>query len=145
MKTPREVLLDRHALAVEKLDSLRRQAVRAAGAECQAAPGRASQLATAIRRAPAICFRELIWPARRVWAGFAVVWLALLVVNLAQSDRTATAAGAQPAPADMLRAWEQQQQIVTELIGQAETPTADRPRRGAPRPRSQRENGWLIT
>jgi hypothetical protein len=43
---------------------------------------------------------DLIWPCRRVWAGFAVVWLVILALNIAERDPAPSPARAasQPSP-----------------------------------------------
>jgi anti-sigma factor RsiW len=81
---------------------------------------------------------ELIWSARRIWAGFAFVWLMIAAVNLAVTDHAVTteANGKKPAPATFM-AWDQERQMLAEWIGQVETHEADRPKPLMPRPRSE--------
>lgn len=70
MKTPREILLARHADASAELDALRRSVV----AELKPAesPGWL-----------AVAWRELFWQPRLVWTGLAAVWVFLLGGNIA--------------------------------------------------------------
>lgn len=96
----------------------------------------------------ALAFRvwwgELIWPARRVWAGFAAVWLVLLAVNLTDSEegRSASVASATP-PKEVVLALKQQRQLLTELLFSAPPEPAEPPRR-APQPRSELQPVWMI-
>jgi hypothetical protein len=146
MKTPREFLLRRHAPANEKLDAIREEAVRAAAdVNRRSAPNREATFAAAVSRMVTTPFREIILPARRIWAGFAVAWLVIVAAHLADTERTArTEAGLRPAPAGMLMAWERQQKLMAELIGQTETQEGDRPKPARPQPRTQRQPEWSI-
>jgi hypothetical protein len=76
MKTPREILLERHRRAEPGLDEVRRKAlvvvVASSSAETSETvrdPG--GPILAALRKA----WMELIWPSRRAWAGLAVLWL----------------------------------------------------------------------
>lgn len=77
MKTPRELLLARHDSIRPRLDAVRRAVV----AE-HVGPEPVGQ-ATAGLSFLARLWSELFWPSRRVWAGLAVAWLAILGLNLA--------------------------------------------------------------
>jgi len=147
MKTPREILLKHHAPANEKLDAMREETVRvAADVNRRSIPNRKVTFAAAVSRMVTTPFRELILPARRIWAGFAVAWLVIVTAHLADNDRAARAeAGLRPAPAAMLMAWERQQKLMAELIGQTETQEADRPKPARPQPRTQRQPEWSMS
>jgi hypothetical protein len=140
MKTPREILLSRHAPVNDKLDAIRQEAVRAAAdANRRSAPGRDFAFAAAVLHALTAPFRELIFPARRIWAGFAFVWLAIVAVNLADSDRAEIAGNKSGSiHSGSLAAWKQEQRMFSELLGPAEAYEADKPESGSPKPRSER-------
>jgi hypothetical protein len=143
MKTPREILISRHASANAKLDTIRSDVVRVtADVNQRNSPVRKFTFGDTIWRSFALPFRELIWSARRIWAGFAVAWLVIVAVNLADSEpSTRIAAGAKPPPAGIFMGWEQQEKLIAELMGQAEPSPADRPKPAAPRPHSERRRG----
>jgi len=89
-----------------------------------------------------LIWHELIWPCRRIWVGLAPVWLALLVFNVAHSDRgrIVTAKSTMP-PGEMRLALQEQQRILAEIIGP--TPPAapaEPPRRPNHQPRSERRS-----
>jgi hypothetical protein len=147
MKTPRDILLRRHASANEKLDAVRRDAVQAAADMTRRQPSvRGFNVAAAIWPVFAAPCRELLWRPRRVWAGFAAVWLALVAVNLATSDHSPAAARANGKlpPAGFFFGWEQQEKLMADVMLQAPPPQADRPRPTPPRPRSERQRSWRI-
>ena len=104
MKIPRDILFDRHRAAVPQLDRIRAEVV------AQLFPRdktpRESILFTAARK----LWLELVWPCRRAWTGFAVVWIALLGVHLA-TPRSVVKAG--PITAS---AFEQRRQLLAELL-----------------------------
>jgi hypothetical protein len=76
MKTPREVLLARHTSMKRRLDAMRRAVVAEhTGPAVDVSTGSDSSWRQWV-------WGELIWPCRRAWAGLAVVWLAILGLNL---------------------------------------------------------------
>ena len=76
MKTPREVLLSRHAKVELRLDAIRRAVVAEHVVPTRQADRRGS------RRPWWRALVELFWVDRRVWAGLAAVWLVILGLNL---------------------------------------------------------------
>lgn len=73
MKTPREILLQRHQAADAKLNQIRREVI----AQLEKPPvARAEWLPLC---ALLKLWRELIWPARRIWAGLATTWVFILI------------------------------------------------------------------
>ena len=104
MKTPRHILFDRHRAAVPRLDRLRAEVVSQLSAPDESPRG--SFLFAAARK----LWQELVWPCRRAWAGFAVVWVALLGVHLATPREVVRAA---PVTASAI---EQRRQLLAELL-----------------------------
>jgi hypothetical protein len=141
MKTPREILLKRHAPANEKLDAIRQKAIRvAAEANRQGTPDREFTFAATVLHALTTPFRELIWPARRIWAGFALVWLAIVAVNLADSDRAEiTGRRSNPIQSGTLMAWEQERKLCRDLLGPMDSYDAQKSESVPPKPRSERQ------
>jgi hypothetical protein len=83
--------------------------------------------------------RTVFAPAPRAWAGLAVVWAVILVLNLSGGSETATAALTQPVSVAQTRmALKQKQMLLLELAGRTETQEAIPRRAISPGPRSQR-------
>jgi hypothetical protein len=82
----------------------------------------------------------LLWPHPKAWGALGAVWVLVLGLNWASRD----AAGASPAPpasapsAQVRALLKQQEQLLAELVGPRERVEAERPKAGAPQPRSQR-------
>ena len=90
----------------------------------------------------------LLWPCPQAWAGLAAVWLGLLAFNLATRDASVAAARhTKPASPQALRAWQEQERLLVELIeliGPPEKLVATRPKAVVPRPRSEGRSGLGI-
>jgi hypothetical protein len=135
MKTPREILLNRHQAAETKLDRIRRAVVADLRYQETAGPETPLFIAAALK-----LWRELILPARVTWAGIAAVWLVIGAMNLTQADQTTTVASAPSAtPQDVRVARERQRELMLEL---ALLPTTDpaMPPKPNPQPRSDRRS-----
>ena len=119
MKTPRQVLLDRHADAQASLDAIRRSAV---------APMRQ-------RRRPwlELLWQELVLPIRPLLAGLSVVWVLILALHLTTRGPSAHG-GTQPLPPSIAREVAAQQRLLSALLGlrPSETPGPSEPRSGLP-------------
>ena len=146
MKTPREILLNRHQSANAKLDGLRARVLSAAlpPATQPTQPSAHAETSLPIRAALKL-WQELFRPYRHVWAGLAVSWLVLWGINLGLADAPKTAMNSHPASAPaMFQALEEQRQILAELIPPGSSQPAEPPRRN-PRPRSERQTDWRIS
>ena len=102
MKTPRQILFERHADAQASLDALRHSVV---------APMRQ-------RRRP---WRELLWqeivlPIRPLLTGLAVAWALILALHLTARGPS-TERRPQPLPPSIAREAVAQQRILTSLLG----------------------------
>jgi hypothetical protein len=119
MKTPREILLDRHRNAETKLDAIRREVV----AEfVQTEPTVESP-----RPTPAFSFsmlrakvwHELVLPCRHVWAGLAAVWMLILGLHLAAGvDQTSGVTANQvskPGP-ELVAAVRERRELMAQLL-----------------------------
>jgi hypothetical protein len=143
MKTPREILLERHQAAAPKLDAIRREVVAvAADVNRRKQPVRELTFAATLANAIRLSFLELVWPCRRTWAGLAAVWIALFIFNVSQRDKVELAARKLPPPSpEAILAWRQQERLLAELIGSSGTSgTGDVERRKIflPKPRTER-------
>ena len=146
MKTPREILFERHRQAEPRLDEVRRQALAeltAAGSTEALERGRGDGL---LKRSVdnAECgilkkiWLELIWPSRRAWIGMAALWLALLAANFAmKATATSSTAGRSARRGELVEAVEEQRRLLAELLPPTKPQPAEPPRPGS-RPRSQR-------
>jgi hypothetical protein len=144
MKTPRELLRERHQAAVPKLDAIRHEVVNAEFREGRRAAVPKSRVA-GTATLPFLLWRELILPSRRIWAGLATVWLLIFAVNLSMRDPSQMAAAKSAPSPQMMLTFRQQQRLLTELIGPDET-TAARPATPfLPQPRSKGRLDILMT
>ena len=135
MKTPRELILERHGNAKQKLDALRREVLGRLSRE-QPAASPAREL---VRRANfgLLLWRELILPSRRAWTGIAAAWMMILAINFALRDPAPAGKVMVPAPAMM--SFQEQQRLVNQLLADRSlSHDADRPKPAEPRPRSKR-------
>jgi len=103
-----------------------------------------TQHPTSSERSDAMAIREwfldVIWPARRVWAGLAVVWVLICMGNLSLRDRSQPLARkASPPTQEMLMAFKDRQNTLAELLADhSVSGEAQRPKLFSPRPRTER-------
>lgn len=82
--------------------------------------------------------RNLLWPHPIAWGGLAATWLVIIGLNAASSDP----AGAEvahvtsPPSSEQRQLLHEQEQLLAELIGQAEKAAAAEPKRRSAQPRS---------
>ena len=145
MKTPREVILERDQTAEAKLEAIRAEDL-ALAARGQRQPS--LSLAAIVQR----LWLEALWPWRRVWIGVAASWLVILAFSLGTGDipRTASARPPRPDP-EVLAVLQQQEELLTQLLGAGTPPHASLPRALGPRsaaeppPGAEREADRLET
>ncbi len=138
MKTPREVLLERHRDAQCSLDVVRRKALAALPAPGSANRPQPGRREVPLMRAVLKAWRELIWPSRRAWAGMAALWLAVLAANVQMKAAFGPAPGARSAPArEVVRAFAEQRRWLAELLPPINPPPVETTP-PSPRPRSER-------
>src|SRR5689334_17355107 len=113
MKTPREILFERHRQAEPRLNKVRRQALAELTAARSEAGLRQSRSEGLLKK----IWLELIWPSRRAWAGMATLWLALLAVNFGmKATATSSTAGRSARSGELVRALEEQRRLLAELL-----------------------------
>jgi hypothetical protein len=149
MKTPREILLTRHRAAEPKLDAIRRVVVSELNNQATKERSGLFNLVAWLLGCSNNLWRELVWPCRHVWAGLTAVWVVILVVNFSMRDHSQSfAEKSAPPTAEMVLTWQQQQQLLAELLGPDEPRAAapagrntlppGRPKPSLPRPSSER-------
>lgn len=130
MKTPREILFDRHRSVEPKLDSLRARAI--------------TELETKSRAESAgwlESLREMFRIPRMAWGGLAAAWLVIIALNFASRESDP----ARPAPQEAKRSPEtllalrEQKRLFSELVGVANEKLDAEAPRFVPRPRSDLE------
>jgi len=115
MKTPRELLLNRHRDAEPALDELRAEALRllVKGNECE--PRRTADPS---ERFVAALWRELFVGCRRYWLGLGAAWCVMLMFAVVEGVIGSGRAMAATAPSDrIIQAMKEQQQLRNELLG----------------------------
>ena len=143
MKTPREILLERHRAAEPKLDTIRERVVKIKFREGRrvAVPKiRVAGTATL----PFLIWRELFLPSRRIWAGLAACWIFLALVNLSMDRHSHARIAVASATPEMIQSYRQQERLLAELIGGNEPRVADAQRKFLPQPRSGRRAETLV-
>ena len=155
MKTPREILLARHKAVKPKLDDLRQNVVAQlnnkddASCTAQKTQSFSDSLVSSLLGCPAAIWREMILPARRIWAGLALVWLLILAANFSIRDHSGInsdikMANSTPSP-DEIMSFRQQQQLLTELVGPDDPSVAKAQKTYSPRPSGERRLELLTT
>ena len=146
MKTPREILLKRHAPAQTRLDAIREQVVKE-----QFMPGSAPERADMLESPSEIrprnelwgelgrqVWRELIWPCRRAWCSLGAVWVAILTLNsLTTEPDPASNRDSLLQVQSLLRFMREQHRLAAELSESFPTSAAAEPSL-VPGPRSDR-------
>jgi len=132
MKTPREILLQRHQAADAKLDHVRNDVVSQLSKTTAATEPGASTIA--LRK----LWRELVWPKPIAWAGVAAAWGLILVLKFSTQDASHVMAQKSSASPEAIAEVRQQKRFFAELVGIAERPAAASANPVLPRPRSER-------
>ena len=140
MKTPREILLNRHRSAGPRLDAVREATLAKAfpGTELNANQPVDIRAPFAVRIAQ-VLWRELIFPCRRIWAGLAAVWMVILVMNLPAGEKH-TQLAIIPSPPDkqVLAVLREQREMLAQFIEPMIPSPAEPPKPFVPRPRGER-------
>jgi hypothetical protein len=149
MKTPRDILLERHQATVPKLDTIRHDVLNA-----EFKVGQASRLSlislffqmeTGWKPVLRLLWLELVWPCRRTWATLAAVWVALLIFNVSQRDKVELAARKLPPPSpEAVMAGRQQERLLAELIGPSAPGDVEQRKIFLPKPRTENTEAVAV-
>ncbi len=132
MKTPREILLERHKSAEGKLDSIRTEVLRNELPRSQEVSRQSTTFFSQL-------WAQLILPSRGIWAGMATLWIVVFALHLVTTgEKTVSYASARTAKVtpEVQMALRTQQQLFAELINGKPTPVPPN-RRFIPSPRSE--------
>jgi len=147
MRTPREILLERHQAANAKLDEARHKALaqlknEGFGMPAAIPPGtNVSKAVSPPRFAAAvqILWRELVLPRPHAWAGVAAIWIVILALKLSTHDGPPVAVKKTLLSPQVVAELKQQNAFFAELAGLPQLPEASPPNAVPPRPRSARD------
>jgi hypothetical protein len=151
MKTPREILLERHQAAVSRLDTIRHDVLNAEFLNVRQASSlsptkNTKKSETGKMPVLLLIWRELIFPCRRIWTGLTAVWILILVFNFSQRDPSELMARKSPPPSpEMILTFRQQERLLAELIGPNEQQAVAPPKPFLPQPRSEGRIEILMT
>jgi len=133
MKTPRELILERHQSAEAKLKTIRAEDL-AAYARSAAQVSRQRPPAFDLFTAAVRFWQEALWPWRRAWIGMAAIWVFILAFSLATGETPRTASTRPPRPdPEVLAVLQEQKQLLTQLLDPGAPPLASRIRTPGPR------------
>ena len=125
MKTPGEILFERHRDAEAELEAICQHVLADLPHQ---APGEPSSL---LER----CWQELFWSCRRAWTVIAVAWGIMILVNLSVTEQAPPDSGlARLSPEEIAWLMKENARWRTSLVEpppQPEPATAPRPRSGA--------------
>jgi len=143
MKTPRELILQRHQSAEPKLEAIRGEDLAACARATATQPSHQLDPSFSLTFVAMKFWQESIRPWRRLWAGMAVIWLVLLVLNLVTRE-TPRLARHQTAPPDpeLLAALREQQRLMRQWFEPIAPPPAATPK--IPGPRSERPQTKML-
>jgi len=145
MKTPREILLNRHQSAAPKLDAVRRTVLAGLNHKDTKARSWTDNFVSLCLGGSNMLWRELIFPCRRTWTALAAVWVLIFIFNVSQRDKSELAARKLPPPSpEAIMAWRQQEKLLAELIGPSTPGDAERRKIFLPKPRTENAE-FLVT
>jgi hypothetical protein len=140
MKTPREILLERHQRAKTKLDGIDPEKLAALARESTNVREKIA-FSARIQSAFEGFWTECVLPWRRAWAGIAAVWIAIFALHLAargSSSSTGNEMAATKNP-QVLSALREQKQMLAQLLGPVATSTPAPTKNSGPRSEQRRE------
>jgi hypothetical protein len=137
MKTPREILMERHQAVEPRLDAMRRSVVAELNNKETGEHNFPAFFVSSLVGCSNKLWLELILPCRRIWTGLATVWILLFIVNVSQHD-SSQARIAKSAPPAVMMTLGDQQRILNELFADRSFASdADRPKIFSPKPRTE--------
>jgi hypothetical protein len=88
----------------------------------------------------------IFWPHPKAWAGLAVVWVCIVMLNFSTHEkphRVAEKIATAPQP-EMVAELKQQRLMFAELLGATELRVADRPKSYLPKPQGKRMEVFTV-
>jgi hypothetical protein len=133
MRTPREILLEKHRHLEPRLEAIRRRVLQAEARRRDQESAASAWLVT--------LWRQLVLPCPRAWAGMTVAWAIILLLQVSANSRLTVPPGMLPKTTPEIRAQLKEQWLLrTELLGAA---SAEPTRSPSPiEPHSQALPGW---
>jgi hypothetical protein len=148
MKTPRQILLEEFNGADARLADIQKavlQSTLLCPAQVSARPAQPKlNFVQWLAQTPHLFWTEVILPARRVWAGFAVVWAAILIINASEQSGQPKMAKNSAATENAILVWREQRNILAEFSQPVAPEPADRVRPSAPQPRSETQSRCIV-
>lgn len=123
MKTSREILLGRHQAAIPELDRIRQ--------DCVAKLRTPSLAVTA--------WKELIWPAYRIWLGLGAAWIFIFVLHVVSGESASTSNLSGMMAPDSVCTLQKK-----ELMAQSQAENLAPPPSAANRPRSEIKSKFKV-
>lgn len=136
MKTPREILLEQNHHHDSRLEDIQRDII-ATSLEHHAKHFRLRQPSGALGLIVQRAWSDLILPARRIWLGYAFIWMAIVAFYLVTADHTTTQIAKTSNPSEAVANWKEQQTILAELSKPISHDPVERPKEKPMRPRSE--------
>lgn len=138
MKTPRQIILERHRSAETKLKEISEHelATLAQPSAMQKADAAQPQSQALLRLMFDGFWREAVLPWRRVWAGLAAAWLAILAVNLASGGSSTRVSSSEMAMAknpEVISELREQRKLLAQLLEPIEASAPALPKTPGPR------------
>jgi hypothetical protein len=143
MKTPREFILEHHRSADRQLQSIRPDELAALAAASAVPAGEVNRPRFSLALAAARFWRESIRPWRRVWAGLAAVWIAILALQLNSAEFSGLSAKFTASSATQaLAAWQERNRLLAQFLGPDAPRLIAKP--ALPGPRSELRREYLV-
>jgi len=136
MKTPRELLFERHRKAESKLDAIRREVLTEFVQTEPMVERRQTPPAFSFSLLAAKLWRELVWPCRRIWAGMAAAWMLILGLHVAagsgEASRMSVNQVSKPGP-EVVAAVRERRELMAQLLDPFTSLPVERPKVPGPR------------
>jgi len=140
MKTPREILLERHQDADVRLDAARHAVVGEMNNKGTKEQSRSVFFVTLFLRCSNKIWLELFQPSRRIWATIATVWVGIFIVNFSIRDNSSALAMKSSSSPGIMMSVQQQERLLAELTDPREARAAEPPKKSNAQPRSERRD-----
>ena len=122
MKKPREILLKQHRSVEPKLDRMWAKTLSPELRSEGTPAGENVFVAVGWK-----LWRELIWPSRRIWAGLACAWIAIVVLNLTSSEPSPqVASNTKPRSPEEMQALIEQRRMLAQMLDPLSEPSNKR-------------------